>query len=44
VAEIQGLQEAKELLPQVLLEMKKVQRSLAVFTAEAAVPPAGPER
>jgi PAS domain S-box-containing protein len=44
VAEIEGLQEAKELLPQVLLEMKKVQRSLAVFTAEAAVPPAGPER
>jgi HPt (histidine-containing phosphotransfer) domain-containing protein len=36
-AEIRGLKEAENLVPQVLLEMEQVQGNLAAFSAEAAL-------
>jgi CheY-like chemotaxis protein len=43
-AESQGLQEAEDLLPQVLMEMERVEESLAPLSAEAAPRPAEPGR
>jgi protein-histidine pros-kinase len=43
-AEGQGLMEAGGLLPQVLMELAKVEGCLAAFSAEAATPSAEPDR
>ncbi|HEX9778396.1 MAG TPA: response regulator [Geopsychrobacteraceae bacterium] len=43
-AENRGLTEAKDLMPKVLMELERVEGCLAAFSAEAATPPAEPDR